>query len=100
MKKLKKIFTNKYLITGIAFAVWIMFFDRNDLPSQISRIRELNKIERNEKNMAVQIVNAQKELKLLKTNPETLEKYAREKYLMKKDNEDLYIVTFDSSAIR
>lgn len=100
MKKLKKIFTNKYLITGIAFAVWIMFFDRNDLPSQISRIRELNKIERNEKNMAVQISDAQKELKLLKTNPETLEKYAREKYLMKKDNEDLYIVTFDSSAIR
>jgi cell division protein FtsB len=100
MKKLKKIFTNKYLITGIAFAVWIMFFDRNDLPSQISRIRELNKIERNEKNMAVQIADAQKELKLLKTNPETLEKYAREKYLMKKDNEDLYIVTFDSSAIR
>lgn len=100
MKKLKKIFTNKYLITGIAFAVWIMFFDRNDLPSQISRIRELNKIERNEKNMAVQISNTQKELQLLKTNPETLEKYAREKYLMKKDNEDLYIVTFDSSAIR
>jgi len=100
MKKLKNIFTNKYLITGIAFAVWIMFFDRNDLPSQISRIRELNKIERNEKNMAVQIADAQKELKLLKTNPETLEKYAREKYLMKKDNEDLYIVTFDSSAIR
>jgi cell division protein FtsB len=39
-------------------------------------------------------------LDLLKTNPETLEKYAREKYLMKKDNEDLYIVTFDSSSIR
>ena len=100
MKKFKKIFTNKYLITGIAFAVWMMFFDRNDLPSQITRIRELNKIERNEKNMALQIANTQKELKLLKTNPETLEKYAREKYLMKKDNEDLYIVTFDSSAIR
>ena len=100
MKVLRKIFTSKYLITGIAFAIWIVFFDRNDLPSQISRIRELNKIERNEKNMAVQIVNTEKELKLLKTNPETLEKYAREKYLMKKDNEDLYIVTFDSSAIR
>jgi cell division protein FtsB len=100
MRKLKKIFSNKYLITGIAFAVWMMFFDRNDLPSQITRIRELNKIERNEKNMALKIVNTQKELKLLKTNPETLEKYAREKYLMKKDNEDLYIVTFDSSAIR
>jgi len=84
----------------MAFAVWMMFFDRNDLPLQIRRIRELKKIEHNEKNMALQIVNTQKELDLLKTNPETLEKYAREKYLMKKDNEDLYIVTFDSSSIR
>ncbi|MEO8719862.1 MAG: septum formation initiator family protein [Ginsengibacter sp.] len=100
MKRLRFIFTNKYLITGIAFAIWMMFFDRNDIPSQITRIRDLNKIEHNEKNMAIQISEAQKELGLLKTNPETLEKYAREKYLMKKDNEDLYIITFDSSAIR
>lgn len=100
MKHVRYIITNKYLITGIAFAVWMMFFDRNDLPLQIRRIRDLNKIERNEKNMAIQIANTQKELELLKTNPETLEKYAREKYLMKKDNEDLYIVTFDSSSIR
>jgi len=100
MKKFRHLYTNKYLITGIAFAVWMMFFDRNDIPLQIGRIRELNKIERNEKNMALQITNTKKELELLKTNPETLEKYAREKYLMKKDNEDLYIVTFDSSSIR
>ncbi|MGN6194579.1 MAG: FtsB family cell division protein [Ginsengibacter sp.] len=100
MKKLKKIFSNKYLITGIAFAVWMMFFDRNDLPLQIRRILDLNKLKQNEKNMALQISNTKKELDLLKTNPETLEKYAREKYLMKKDNEDLYIITFDSSSIR
>lgn len=100
MKKFNHLFTNKYLITGIAFAIWMMFFDRNDFPLQISRIRELNKMEQNEKNMALKISNTQQELKLLKTNPQTLEKYAREKYMMKKDNEDLYIVTFDSSSIR
>ncbi|MEO8854759.1 MAG: septum formation initiator family protein [Ginsengibacter sp.] len=100
MKKLRYIFTNKYLITGIAFAVWMLFFDRNDVTLQIHRARELNKLEQNEKNMTVRITNTQQELDLLKTNPETLEKYAREKYMMKKDNEDLYIVTFDSSSIR
>lgn len=100
MKKLRYLFTNKYLITGTAFAIWMMFFDTNDFPLQIRRLRELNKIEHNEKNMALQISNTRKELKMLKTNPETLEKYAREKYMMKKDNEDLYIVTFDSSLIR
>lgn len=100
MKNLRFIFTNKYLISGIAFVVWMLFFDRNDLTLQVHRVRELNKLEQNEKNMALRIMNTKKELDLLKTNPETLEKYAREKYMMKKDNEDLYIVTFDSSSIR
>jgi cell division protein FtsB len=100
MKKLRYIFTNKYLVTGIAFAVWMLFFDRNDLPLQIHRLRELNKLEQNQKNMVLRISDTKNELDLLKTNPETLEKYAREKYMMKKDNEDLYIVTFDSSSIR
>jgi cell division protein FtsB len=100
MKKLQYILSNKYLITGIAFAVWMMFFDRNDFPSQFRKYRELNKMEQNQKNMALLISNTRKELQLLKTNPETLEKYAREKYMMKKDNEDVYVVTFDSSSIR
>jgi len=100
VKKYSYLFTNKYLITGTAFVLWMMFFDTNDFPLQIRRLRDLNKIEHNEKNMALQISNTQKELDILKTNPETLEKYAREKYMMKKDNEDLYIVTFDSSSLR
>jgi cell division protein FtsB len=100
MKILRRIFTSKYLITGIAFAIWMMFFDRNDIPLQLNRMQELNKLKQSEKNMTLLINDTRKESELLKTNPETLEKYAREKYLMKKDNEDLYIVTFDSSAIR
>lgn len=100
MKNLRFIFTNKYLVSAIAFAIWMLFFDRNDVGLQIHRVRELNKLEQSEKNMTLRIANTKKELDLLKTNPETLEKYARERYLMKKDNEDLYIVTFDSSSIR
>ena len=100
MKKLTYIFANKYLVTSIAFAIWMLFFDRNDFILQSKRIHELNKLQESEKAMALQITSTRKELKLLKTNPETLEKYAREKYMMKKDNEDLFIITFDSSEIR
>jgi cell division protein FtsB len=100
MQKLRKLFTNKYLITGITFAVWMTFFDRNDITLQLKRIRELNKIQESEKLMDKQIATTKQELGLLKTNPETLEKYAREKYMMKKDNEDLFIITSDSSSIR
>ena len=100
MLRIKSLFTNKYLITGIAFAVWMTFFDRNDITLQLKRIRELNKLEESEKLMNKQIADTRQELGLLKTNPRTLEKYAREKYMMKKDNEDVYIITPDSSSTR
>jgi cell division protein FtsB len=100
MKKIRYIFTNKYLITGIAFAIWMLFFDRNDVILQVKRIRDLNRLQESEQVMTQKIAETKKELNLLKTNPQTLEKYAREKYLMKRDNEDLFIITFDSSSIR
>jgi cell division protein DivIC len=96
----KSIVTNKYLISGIAFAVWMMFFDRNDIPLQLKRVRELNKLQKSEKLMNQQIADTRSELGLLKTNPQTLEKYARERYMMKRDNEDLFIITSDSSSTR
>ncbi len=80
--------------------MWMLFFDRNDLSLQLKRVNELHKLQESEKTMDKQIADTKQELELLKTNPETLEKYAREKYLMKKENEDLYIVTVDSSLIR
>jgi cell division protein DivIC len=100
MLKLRRFFTNKYLITGIAFALWMLFFDRNDITLQLKRVRELKKLQESEKVMDRQITDTKQELSLLKTDPETLEKYARERYMMKKDNEDLFIITSDSSSIR
>ena len=100
MFKPKSILTNKYLITGIAFAIWMLFFDRNDIKLQLKRIYELKKLQESEKVMDKQITDSKLELNLLKTDPETLEKYAREKYMMKKDNEDLFIITSDSSSVR
>jgi len=76
------------------------FFDRNDLTLQFRRIHELNQLEESERLMNEQIADTKNELNLLKTNPQTLEKYAREKYLMKRDNEDLFIIASDSSSIR
>ena len=71
----------------------MLFIDRNDLPTQWKRVKELRTLQQGEKAMDKQISETENELELLKTNPSTLEKYAREKYMMKKDNEDLYIVS-------
>ncbi|MEO6681987.1 MAG: septum formation initiator family protein [Ginsengibacter sp.] len=100
MKYIRTILTNKYLLTATAFAIWMLFFDRNDIPLQLQRMQELSKLQKSEKLLLTKIIETRKELDLLKNNPATLEKYAREKYLMKKDNEDLYIVNIDSSSIK
>jgi cell division protein FtsB len=85
--------SNKYLRAGLGFLVWMLFIDRNDLPTQWKRVKELRTLQQSEQAMDRQISETKKELELLKTNPSTLEKYAREKYMMKRDNEDLYIIS-------
>ena len=86
---------SKYLITSLVFMVWMLFFDSDDITLQLKRVKELQQLQQSEKNLDQQIADTKKELELLRTNPSTLENYAREKYLMKKDNEDLYIIAKD-----
>ena len=100
MKQVRLILANKYLLTGIAFVIWMLFFDRNNVPMQIQKVQELNKLEKSEQLLSGQILETRNELNQLKNNPATLEKYAREKYLMKKDNEDLFVVTLDSVSTK
>jgi cell division protein DivIC len=83
---------NKYLLTGVFFAVWMVFFDPKDILSDLERRDKLNELQASELHLKGQITDAKKELDLLKNNAQSIEKYAREKYLMKKDNEDLFIV--------
>lgn len=84
---------NKYLLTGVGFLVWIVFFDDRDLINNLHHRQELKELEMSRDQYLGQIKATKEELEQLKKNPALLEKYAREKYRMKKDNEDLYIVT-------
>ena len=84
---------NKYLIAGVVFLVWILFLDdKNDLFSQFERVSRSKELTKNENHLSDQINETLKELDLLKNNAQSIEKYAREKYMMKKDNEDLFIL--------
>ncbi len=83
---------NRYLLTAVSFAVWILFFDSRDfITSHFRERNELSKLEESKKYYEQQIATTKQELEQLKTNPALLEKYAREKYLMKRDNEDLFL---------
>ena len=84
---------NKYLLTTVGFVVWILFFDSRDfITSHFREKAELEKLEKSKLYYQQQITATRQELDALKTDPALLEKYAREKYLMKRDNEDLFLV--------
>jgi cell division protein DivIC len=92
LKRLPPLFRNFYFVTGFCFLVWMIFLDSNDLISRFklgSKLRTLN----NEKEYYQEkIADVEKDRKELMTNKDLLEKFAREKYLMKKEAEDIFII--------
>jgi cell division protein FtsB len=87
---------NKYALTAIAFVIWLCFFDRNDFISQYSYRQELQKLENDKAYYLTEIEKNKKDMDELMSDQDHLEKYAREKYLMKKDDEDIYLIVEDS----
>ena len=83
---------NKFSLTLLVFAVWLVFFDHNDLFVQMERTSELKQLEKGRDYYTEQIQEMKKELSELDNDPASLEKAAREKYMMKKDNEDVFII--------
>lgn len=84
---------NKYILTGICFTVWILFFDDRDVwTTHFRNQQELQALEASRDYYKSQIETTRKELDQLQHDPALLEKYAREKYLMKRDDEDVFII--------
>jgi len=84
---------SKYTLTTIGFVVWMLFFDEQDIITTHFRQRaELNSLKESRDYYKEEIAKTMEELNQLKSDPALLEKYAREKYRMKKENEDLFII--------
>ncbi len=90
--KYLKYFKNKYAITLLIFIVWVAFFDENKLVTQFQYRIELGKLEEEKAFYLEEIKKINEDLEELRSDPKTLEKFAREKYLMKKDNEVLFVI--------
>lgn len=83
---------NKYALTIAIFIIWISFFDQNKLVTQFQYRGELTKLKEEKAFYQEELIKIQADLNDLKSNPNTLEKFAREKYLMKKDDEELFVI--------
>jgi cell division protein FtsB len=82
---------NKYLLSLVLITVWLVFFDKNDVFTQYELIQKCHKLNAEKEYYLREIENNKTELEELKENSKTLETFAREKYLMKKENEDLFV---------
>jgi cell division protein DivIC len=83
---------NFYFIASIAFVIWMLFFDSNNLISQYSLWSKRNEITKEKNYYLTKIEEVQQERKELFSQNRLIEKFAREKYLMKKESEDIYII--------
>jgi cell division protein DivIC len=83
---------NKYILTIIIFLVWVLLLDSNNLIARYKELRELHKLKTDREYFIKRIEADRQKLHELKTNNHNLEKFAREQYLMKKPDEDLYII--------
>ena len=92
LRKIVNFFRNKFLLTIAIFVVWIFLFDSNNLLDRIKDIRNLNQLKSDREYYIEKTTQDSLRLKELKTDNANLEKFAREQYLMKRDNEDIFVV--------
>ena len=94
-KKFIKFFKNPMVFIVLIFVIWMIFFDTNSLIIHNELSNDIDKLNKQKKYFINEINKDKSELKLLQTDS-GLEKYAREKLFMKKENEDIFLVEYDT----
>jgi cell division protein DivIC len=93
-----KFLSNKYVVVLVFFIVWMLFLDTYSYLEHRWLDKEINELETNKEYYQNEITKDKKSIKTLK-NPHQIEKYAREKYYMKKDSEDIYIIEYELDTL-
>lgn len=89
LNAIPSVFLNKYVVAGLAFVVWMVFFDQNKLTNQIKLSREIHELKQNINYFETEIEVVNEARADLRRNKE---KYARENYFLKKKDEDVFII--------
>ncbi len=91
-----KCFVNKYVLISSLFVFWMLFFDDASLTQHITIDNEIEELKEDRDFYKDKLNEVKAELKKVKEDPESIEKIARERFYMKKDNEDIFILVDDS----
>ncbi len=98
LKVIWSIVKNYYIIATLGFVVWVGFFDNDNLVSQYKQRKELRELMQQKKYYVDEIQKNKDLVKALTTDKKALEKFGREHYLMKRKNEDIYLIINENAA--
>lgn len=90
--------SNRFFVVIVFFIIWMLFLDNTSYIDHRILDKELEELEVNKKYYQDEIKRDQEDIKRLK-NSDQIEKYAREKYYMKRDSEDIYIIEYEGDTI-
>jgi len=90
---------NRYVLILLFFSIWMLFLDNYSYLDHRFLDKQIDELESNKKYYQEEIIKDSKNIKLLK-NPNQVEKFAREKYYMKKDSEDIFIIEYEGDSIK
>ena len=89
-----KFLSNRYILVLVLFSIWMLFLDNYSYLEHRVLDKEIDELESNEQYYINEIKKDSLKIKHLK-NSDQIEKYAREKYFMKRENEDIYLIEFE-----
>ncbi len=91
-KQLIIILKSKFVVASIVFIVWVALFDENNLIERRNMMKEYRQLEKDKKYYTEEIEKDAARLQELQTNNDNLEKFAREQYLMHREDEDVFVI--------
>jgi len=95
-KKWFGIITNMYILVLTVFVIWMLFFDTNSLLIHLELKKEIHKLEKTKVFLKEEIAKDKIIIEKLSNNEE-LQKFAREKYYLKKKNEEIFLIEYQDS---
>lgn len=93
--QIPKLLKNRFFLVGLFFVIWMLFIDNYSLLEHKILNKEIDKLQENKAYFINEIRKDREAIQSLK-NGDATEKYAREQYYMKRENEDIYIIEFDT----
>jgi len=91
-KYIKPLISNKFFLATLIFVVWVGIFDQNSLIDRYRLASRINQLEKQKQHYIEEIEQNNRKMDELQSSTENLEKFAREEYLMKKNNEVIFVV--------